>query len=161
MHPVHDIDALLLLAMTVCAKRRPAALIEIVAAAELLAGAVPAEAKLGEALQRLAGCGLIGAVAGAYGLTPEAQKMMLGQGRKADTQERLTNLQEKLAAYAPQGELPALALSAAEVRGAILAHRAAAKTPGRNLLLPKPKATHEAKPGQRQRKPLPARRRQA
>ena len=160
MHPAHDIDALLLLAMTVCAKRRPAALSEIVAATELLAGAVPGETQLGEALQRLAVCGLIGAVAGAYGLTPEAQKMMVGQRRKADTPERLADLKEKLAAYAPQGEAPALALCADEVRAAILAHRAAAKTPGRKLLLPKPTAAGAARPGQRQRKPLPARRRQ-
>ena len=46
------------------------------------------------------------------------------------------------------------------LRTAILAHRAASATAAKNLLVPKPKPVETAKrPGQRQRKPLPARRR--
>jgi hypothetical protein len=160
MHPVHDIDVVLLMATTLAAKRRPADLIEIIAATDLQSGAVPSEAKLAEAFQRLSSSGLICAVDGAYTLTPQAQKIMTGLRRKTDLQERIFDIKEKLGAYDPPAECPAIALSAAQLSAAILAHRAAAKGPGKNLLLPKPKAANaEGKPGQRQRKPLPSRRR--
>jgi hypothetical protein len=46
------------------------------------------------------------------------------------------------------------------VTAAIQAHRAAGKTAAKNLLVPKPKPEAEVhKPGQRQRKPMPARKR--
>ena len=46
MHPILDSDALVLLATTLSAKRRPAELVEIIAAAELIVGSLPGEAKL-------------------------------------------------------------------------------------------------------------------
>jgi hypothetical protein len=162
MHPVHDTDVVLLLATALAAKRRPAELVELVAAADLLAGAIPSEAKLADAFQRLSACGLICAVdENAYTLTPGAEKLMSGTRRKAATQERILNVKEKLAAFEAQDVFAAIALSAAQVRAAILAHRTAAKAPGRNLLLPKPPADAGTKPGQRQRKPLPSQRRKA
>jgi hypothetical protein len=42
MYPVHDVDALLLIATTLSSKRRPAELVEIIAAADLLQVAIPA-----------------------------------------------------------------------------------------------------------------------
>ena len=36
MHPVHDVDSLLILATALSSKRRPAELVEIVSAADLL-----------------------------------------------------------------------------------------------------------------------------
>lgn len=160
MHPIHDIDAILLMATTLAAKRRPAELVELIAATDLLTGAIPSETRLAEAFHRLSSCGLICALDSAYTLTPAAQKIMTGLGRKADTQERIFNIKEKLGAFDPQGEYPAITLSTAQLGAAILAHRTAVKGPGKNLLLPKPKAADaDAKPGQRQRKPLPSRRR--
>jgi len=160
MHPVHDTDAVLLMATTLAAKRRPAALLELIAATDLLNGAIPSEEKLAEAFVRLSNCGLLCAVNDAYTLTPAAQKIMTGLRRKADTPERIFEIKEKLAAYEPQGEFATITLSAVQVRHAILAHRIAVKAPGKNLLIPKPKpAEAEQKPGQRQRKPLPSRRR--
>ena len=159
MHPVHDTEVVLLMATALAAKRRPAELVELVAAPDLLAGAIPSEAKLADAFQRLSACGLICAVEDAYTLTPEVEKIMSGTGRKADTQERIVNIKEKLAAFEAQGA--AIVLSAAQLGAAILAHRTAARGPGKNLLLPKPQADAGSKPGQRQRKPLPSHRRKA
>jgi len=161
MHPIHDTDVVLLMATALAAKRRPAELVELVAAIDLLAGAIRSEAKLAEALQRLSACGLICAVGDAYTLTPEAEKIISGTRRKADTQERIVNIKEKLATFEAQGVFAAIAPGAAQLRAAILAHRTAAKAPGRNLLLPKPPADAGTKPGQRQRKPLPSHRRKA
>ena len=53
MHPVHDIDAVILLAVALSSKRRPAELIELVAAAELITGKLPYPAKLAESVARL------------------------------------------------------------------------------------------------------------
>ncbi len=161
MHPVHDTDVVLLMATALAAKRRPAELVENIAATDLLAGAIPSEGKLADAFQRLSACGLICAVGDAYTLSPEAQKIMSGTRRKADTQERIVNIKEKLAAFAAQGESAAITFSAAQLGAAILAHRTAVKAPGKNLLLPKPQADAATKPGQRQRKPLPSNRRKA
>jgi hypothetical protein len=164
MHPVHDTDVVLLMATALAAKRRPAKLVELIAATDLLTGAIPSETKLAEALHRLSLCGLICAVEDAYTLSPAAQKIMTGLGRKAGSDERIFAIKEKLGAFeAPgeSGEYPAITLSAAQLGAAILAHRAAAKAPGKNLLVPKPKAADDSKPGQRQRKPLPSRRRKA
>ena len=53
-----------------------------------------------------------------------------------------------------------ITLDTAAVTAAILAHRAAEKTTAKNLLVPKPKPEADVhKPGQRQRKPMPARKR--
>ena len=55
---------LLLLAIGLASKRRPAEPLEIVAAIDLIQGNIPAEAKLSEAIARLAVHGLIGEVDG-------------------------------------------------------------------------------------------------
>ncbi len=160
MHPVHDIDALLLLATAVASKRRPAELAEIVAAAELIQAAVPAEAKLLDAIERLSRHGLLSEAESGLALTPAAQQMVADQPRKADAAERLFAIREKLAAHHSKGEHTPVRLTAEQLAAAIEAHRAAAQSSGKNLLVPKPKPEGEQKrPGQRQRKPLPARRR--
>ncbi|GEM_PF-6907403 len=56
----HDLDAGILMAATLSSKRRPADLVEIVAAAELILGFVPFAEKLGAAIERLSARGLIG-----------------------------------------------------------------------------------------------------
>ncbi len=70
--------------------------------------------------------------------------------RKAETPERLYAIKQELAGYTPRGEGAAIRLATEEVSAAILAHRTFLKSPGRNMLVPKPKAaTDKAKrPGQ-------------
>lgn len=167
MQPVHDVDVITLLAILLAAKRRPAELVEIVAAAEFIQGAqgtLPSVVKLKAAFARLAGNGLIAAADGGYTLTPAAQKAIAGGRRNATTSERLFAIKEKLGAYTPAGEHAAIDVSEAQLNGAIAAHKAADTGAGRNLLMPKPKADDDERrkttgPGLRQRKPLPARRR--
>lgn len=160
MTPIHDIDALLLLATALSAKRRPATLVEIMAAIDLLHGNIPAEQKLGEALARLAVNGLLVELDGGIALTPAAQKIVEGLPRKADSAERLFIIKDRLSEYKVKGEHAAILLSVEQLKAAMLAHRAAGEGAAKNLLVPKPKPAEEIKrPGQRQRKPAPVRRR--
>lgn len=160
MHPVHDVDSLLLLATALSSKRRPAELVEIVAAVDLLNNNIPGEAKVVEAFARLAKHGLLCAADGGYALTPAAQAIVTGLPRKAETPERLFAIKDRLSLYTVKGEHAAVVLTAEQVTAAIQAHRAAEKTTAKNLLVPKPKPEAEAaRPGQRQRKPMPARKR--
>lgn len=162
MQALPDIDAILLLATTLASKRRPAELVEILAAAELIESDLPSETRLWESLGRLAARGLIeGQGDGGVGLTPAAQAMLAEQRKSADTAARLADLKAKLAAQAPERTPCTLGVTVAQVGAAILARRAFAQAGGKNLLVPKPKAPEGARqrPGQRQRKPLPARRR--
>lgn len=139
MHPIHDVDVILLLATTLASKRRPAELAEIMAATDLIQEAIPSESKLGEAFGRLTAQGLLSAVDGRFTLTPDAQQVMAGQRRKADTAERIFAVKEKLAAYHPAHEHAPVQPTTEELRAAVLAYRAAAKVAGGNQLVPKPK----------------------
>jgi ATP-dependent helicase YprA (DUF1998 family) len=89
MHPVHDVDALLIWATALASKRRPAELLEIVAAADLLNNNVPGELKIVDAFERLSKNGLICEIDGGYALTPAAQAIVTDLPRKAETPERL------------------------------------------------------------------------
>ncbi len=163
MQAIHDVDALLLLAMSLAAKRRSAELIEIIAAIDLIHGAqgiIPSESRLNEAFQRLSANGMICAVEDRFTLTPAAQLIMTGIPRKADTAARIQSLKDRFLASAPEGEHATLLLTNKQICAAILLHRAAGKSSVKNLLIPKPQtAGGDIKPGQRQRKPLPAKRR--
>lgn len=160
MHPIHDTDPLLLLAVAMASKRRPAELLEIVAAVDLLQGKVPGETKFADTLARLAVAGLIvGSEEAGLALTPAAQRLIEVLPRKGEAEERLQALKEGLGAYAQGPEQPPVVIAGAAILTAILAHRAAAKSTAKNLLVPKPKpAETTSRPGQRQRKPAPARR---
>ena len=153
MHPIHDVDALLLLAMALSSKRRPAELFELMAAIDLIQqGAIPSEAKLCEAFHRLSEYGLISEEAGRFTLTAAGQKSMAGQRAKDDTAARIFRIKEKLAAYHPQGEHTAIALTTEQMESAIQAHRASGAGAGQNLLVPKPKPVED------NRRPAPWRR---
>ncbi|MDY0013762.1 MAG: hypothetical protein RBS40_12825 [Rhodocyclaceae bacterium] len=161
MHPIPDVDVVILMAVTLSAKRRPAELEEIVAAADLVQGFIPYPDKLGAALARLSYQGLIQAVEGGYGLTPAAEEIMAGLARKGEMPERIADLREQLGAYQPRGEHLAIELKAAELAAAVAAHKAGKDQGGRNLLMPKPKADRHFKvdgrwrrsSGSRSRKP--------
>ncbi len=150
MYPVHDVDALLLLAMSLAAKRRPAELVEIIAAAELTQGAIPPETKLSDAFYRLSEYGLICAQDGGYTLTPDAQLILTGQAKKAKTPERIYDIKEHLADFHLNGEHAIILLTVEQIAEAIAAHQTTKKSTGKNLLIPKPKPAEDLKrPGQR------------
>ena len=155
MFPVYDVDALLLLAISLASKRRPAELTEIIAAGDLIQGAVCSELELTEAFQRLSSCGLICEVEGGYALTSDAQEIMKGQPKKADAHERVFGIKGNLTAYNPKGEHPVVRVTVEQLAAAVLLHQTAKSSPGRNLFVPKPKPA-ETDP---RRKPLPSRRR--
>lgn len=152
MHPIHDVDVLLLMAMALASKRRPAELAEIMAAADLLNGSIPLDVDMAAAFLRLSTHGLIGEEAGRFTLTPDALAFMAGlrHKKKAETPERLYAIKQELAGYTPGGEGAAIRLATEEVSAAILAHRTFLKSPGRNMLVPKPKAATDKarRPGQ-------------
>ncbi len=145
MHLIPDVDGPLLMAVALSAKRRPAELVEIVAAADLIQGFIPFADKLGEAIRRLSAAGLIDLTKDGFSLTPPAHEMMEDQPRKADMEERIATLKGKLATYAPKGEVAPILLSGEQLSDAIQAHKASRKAPGKNLLMPKPKADRHFK----------------
>lgn len=155
MHPIHDVDALLLLALALASKRRPADLTEIIAAADLIHGSIPPESKLGDAFRRLSAHGLIAEAEGRFTLTPDAQKIVAGQPKKADTAERIFGIKGKLSEYDSKGDCAPVLLTAVQFEAAVAAHRAAGQTAGKNMLMPKPKtaeidprrAAHWRRPG--------------
>ena len=156
MSHVPDVDVLLLFATALAAKRRPAEPVEIVAAIDLVHGNVPGEEKLVEAFARLGVSGLLLETGGGIALTPAAEKLIEILPRKGEHAERLFELRGLVGAHKPAGEAAPVTLSAEQLRAAILAHRASAASAGKNLLVPKPKPeASQARPGQRQRKPMP------
>lgn len=139
MRPVHDIDAIILVATALASKRRPAELAEIVAAAELIQGLIPFVDKLGEAIQRLSSFGLISASEIGFTLTPAALEIMADQPKKATAEDRLIALKGDLAAYTPKGESATILVTMEQLNAAIQSHKVSRKAPGKNLLMPKPK----------------------
>lgn len=119
MHPIHDIDAPLLMALALASKRRPAELVELIAATELMHGSVPSEFKLSDAFYRLSTQGLIRAEGDGFTLTAAAQLVMEGGTRKSDKAARIESLKQGLAAYATEGEHAALIISTDQLRDAI------------------------------------------
>ena len=139
MRQIHDIDVIILLATMLSSKRRPAELVEIVAAADLLQGYIPAKEKLGVAFQRLSALGLINATAGGYALTPMGQNIIAKQPKNAANEALISALKSDLSLYSPNEESPPILLTDVQLSAAIRVHKLARKTPGKNLLMPKPK----------------------
>jgi hypothetical protein len=139
MRLIPDIDVPILMATALSSKRRPATLVDVVAAADLIQGFVPFLEKLGEAIRRLSTFGLISATENGFTLTPPALKIMAEQPRKADTQELIVAIRGSLATYMPKGKFAPILLTREQISAAILAHKASARASGKNLLMPKPK----------------------
>ena len=139
MQSVRDVDAFLMMTLALASKRRPAELVEIMAAADLTHGAIPYRSDLGDAFHQLSIHGLIQEVEGRYTLTPDAQKIMARQSRKADTTELIASIKEALYDYNPVAESAAVLLTEQELSDAIAAHRSSAHGAGKNLLMPKNK----------------------
>ncbi len=149
MFPVYDVDALLLLALSVSSKRRPAELTEIIAAGDLIQGAVCSETDLSEAFLRLSTHGLLCEFEGGFTLTPDAMMIMTGQPKKADAHERVHAIKGKLETYIPKGEHPAVRVTEAQLAVAVLAHQSAKNSAARNLFVPKPRPAEIERPGRR------------
>jgi hypothetical protein len=152
MYPIHDVDVLLLMAMALSSKRRPAELAEILAAVDLIQGSIPLDVDLAAAFLRLSTNGLIREEAGRFTLTPDALGFMVGARykKKAESAERLLAIRQQLADYAPKSEGEAIRVATEQISAAILAHRVFLKGSGRNMLVPKPKAAVDKakRPGQ-------------
>ena len=88
---------------------------------------------------------------------------MAEQPKKGTSDQRLFRLREDLSALPTKAAEAAIVLAPAALAEAVATHQAGALGSGKNLLMPKPKETdrNQARPGQRQRKPLPARKRKA
>lgn len=163
MYPIHDADPLLLFATALAAKRGPAQLAGIVAAAELIAGSLPSGQRLAESFASLSRNGLIQAEGGGFSLTPAGERLMAEQPKKGTGDQRLFRLREDLSALPTKAAEAVIVVAPAALAEAVATHQAGALGRGKNLLMPKPKETdrNQARPGQRQRKPLPARKRKA
>jgi len=152
MHPIHDVDVILLMATALASKRRPAELAEIMAAADLIHGSIPLDVDLAAAFLRLSTHGLICEEAGRFTLTPDVLEFIAGlrHKKKAGPAERLLVIKQELAGFTPKGEGAAIRLATEQISAAILAHRVFLKAPGRNMLVPKPKAAVDKakRPGQ-------------
>ncbi len=143
MQPISDTDALFLLATTLASKRRPAELVEIIAGFEPLLEPVPGTSRLIDSIRRLTAHGLVQVEDERFSLSAAGQQLMVGLPRKADTAGLVTHLRGKLAAFEGPASFPSVHLGQAQVDRAVLTQRAAAKEPGKNLLMPKPKAEEE------------------
>jgi prophage tail gpP-like protein len=161
MYPVHDVDAMLLLAISLAAKRRPAELAEIIAAAELNQNAIPPEAKLAESFHRLAECGLLHEQSGTYTLTADAESIMATQSKKAKPPERLHDIKASLSDYTPKENHPPIVVTEEQLSAAIQTHQATKTIKVKNLLAPKPKPAEDSKrpPQRKSYKPFAARKR--
>lgn len=155
MSPIHDHELLLLLAVSVAAKRRPAEPTAIVAAVELIQSSLPSAAEFAAAFASLDGAGLVAGGDDGIRLAPAAEKMIEALPARGDHAQRLVALRGLLAGYtAATPEIP-VAIDAAPWQAALQSHRAAAAGPAANLLMPKPKPETQSRPGQRARKPMP------
>ena len=159
MHPIHDVDAILLLSLSLAAKRRPADLLEIVTAIDLMQGTIPSEIRLSDAFAKLSAHGLVLEADGGYTLSTDAQEMMSGQRKKDDAGKNILRLKELLAAYPRKGKHATIQVTPNQLLAAIQAYRKE-RNSGRSWLVDKPKpAWIPAK--ELKDKPLPFRRRKS
>jgi hypothetical protein len=96
MYPVHDVDALLLIAITLSSKRRPAQLVEIVAALDLLQVTPPSATRLLDAFDQLGRHGMINLRADGFCLTEKAESVMARQPRRGSSEERIFRVRDDL-----------------------------------------------------------------
>jgi hypothetical protein len=139
MVPIHEYDALLMLATALAGKRRAAQLSEIMAAADLLQ-CIPRDSSFTEAFNRLSRCGLIREAEGRILLTADGEKIVAGLPAKADTKQRLAVINDNLYAYKLTGEHVPIVVTSTQFKTAIAAHRASGKGAGKNLAMPKVEA---------------------
>lgn len=126
MHPVYDTDPLLLLAITLASKRRPASVDEIIIAVGTLKSELPAESRLLEAFARLGAHGLIALSDAGYALSASGESLLRELPARGDADDRLFRLKHLLseADLRPDGfvakpDAAALAAAAAAWRASL------------------------------------------
>ena len=139
MQPVHDVDAILLLSLSVAGKRRPANLDEIITAIDLAQDAIPSAAKLSKSFTMLSAHGLIIESDGGYTLSTDAQEMMSSQRKNDDTAKKLLRLKEHLADYSLKGEHNTIQVSPDQFVAVVKAYQAAKIASNKSMLTQKPK----------------------
>lgn len=145
MQHVRDIDALLLLATTLASKRRPAELVEIIAAFDFMQSEIGSELRLCQAFERLSENGLIRELDGGYTLSPEAQKIMAAVPKKGDLAAKVFSIKDDLSTHTPENLQPAIVIGEAQLAEAMAALKSASTGAGKNLLMPKPKPADDDK----------------
>jgi hypothetical protein len=140
-----DLDAVILMATALSSKRRPAQLLEIVAAADLIQGFVPFPDKLGMAIERLSRLGLVCTAEDGFALTDIAQDIMARQPKKASQEDLVAAVKSSLGGLRPRTGIPPIQLELELLGAAVRAHKAARKAPGKNMLMPKPTVTRHFK----------------
>ena len=95
------------------------------------------------AFQRFFTHGLLAAAGDGYVLTPAAVQLVGGLPRKAEADERVFLVRERLAAWKPTAEHAGVDISAAHFEAALQDHAKLAQQGGKNLLMPKPKRDDE------------------
>jgi len=145
MHPVFDIDAVLLLGLAICSKRRPAQLSEVIAAADLIQGFIPFEHKLGDGLFRLSVHGLVTESEGGYTLTDVSEQMAADVPVKLEPPERIEMMKEILAEFSPKANYASIEFTPEQYKEAVAIHKESKVKVGRNVLMPKPKADRHFK----------------
>ena len=137
MRPIHDTDILLMLATALAAKRRPARLVEILAAMDVLNDTMPPAPKLSKSFARLGSQGLMLAVDDGFTLTAEAQAMVATQPKRGDLAEQIFSMKQALKAYTPNSdEHASVSVGIDHIEVALQAHRSSAQGAGKNLLMP-------------------------
>ncbi|HEY6094843.1 MAG TPA: hypothetical protein VIU93_07815, partial [Gallionellaceae bacterium] len=141
MYPVHDVDAALLLSLTIAAKRRPAELAEIITALAMAQqGEIPAKSRLVEAFARMGICGLVTEADGGYTLSAAGQAMMAGQRAKDDSAARLARVKQQLAEFEPRDKHPAIRVTPEQLLAAIQNYNATQHShQGKNVQTDRPK----------------------
>lgn len=160
MPPFEDLDALMLLAMMLAAKRRPAALTEVIAALDLLEGGLPPQVQIGKSFARLSEAGLLREQEGGFALNAAAESLLTGLKKKSDTMARIKVLRERLANHTQEVPATPIALTPKALGDAVLAFRTAEKSSKHTLLAerPQPAEADKRKPAPRSGKPQTAKR---
>ncbi|MGC3962222.1 MAG: hypothetical protein QM803_02565 [Rhodocyclaceae bacterium] len=129
MHPIHDADLLLLLAITLASKRKPAAVEDIAIALGTLQPLLPAEDKLLGAFARLSSHGLIVASGDSYGLSAAGEALMKSVPAKGETADRAAQLKRALPTYEAEPTMAAVQPEATVLSAALEAWRASLPPP--------------------------------
>ncbi|MDD2721281.1 MAG: hypothetical protein PHH47_08245 [Gallionella sp.] len=130
---------MLLLSLSLAAKRRPADLVEIATAISLTQGTIPGAPTLSDAYARLSACGLIIEMDGGYALPAEAQQMLVSLRKNDDNDKKLARIMEQLAKYPCKGEHPCIRISPELLVAATRAARKASSEKSMLSAKPKPK----------------------
>jgi hypothetical protein len=160
MRLLPDPYVLILIATSMAAKRRPATLTEIVAAADLIQGCIPYADKLDDAMRWLSNADLISTQEAGYVLTAEGEAIMAALPKRAEMEERIAIVLGSLSSLVPKRQGSTIELSQEQLDSAIREHEATKKRTGQNLAMPKPKLDRHFKvegrwrraPGSRERK---------